>query len=106
MKLHPDLAGKLADEGQLTHESTQEQKAAGLDKLTTDEKQEMNKLNNLYKTKFGFPFVICARENKAESILNGLKTRLNNEKQQELITGIEEVKKICILRVKDIIKLQ
>lgn len=48
LQLHPDLAGKLAQEGQLTHESTEEQKAAGLNKLTLLQKKEMDYLNNQY----------------------------------------------------------
>lgn len=59
-----------------------------------------------YKTKFGFPFIICARENKVESILKGLKTRLEHEKPQELLSGIEEVKKISTLRLKDIVEIK
>jgi 2-oxo-4-hydroxy-4-carboxy-5-ureidoimidazoline decarboxylase len=34
IKAHPDLAGRLARAGQLTSESTEEQKSAGLDRLT------------------------------------------------------------------------
>lgn len=48
LKNFPDLAGKLADEGRLTEESIEEHKAAGLDKLTTLEKKELNDLNNKY----------------------------------------------------------
>jgi 2-oxo-4-hydroxy-4-carboxy-5-ureidoimidazoline decarboxylase len=51
----------------------------------------MNHLNQQYKQKFGFPFVICARENKKEAILSGLERRLNNSKETEAITGVEEV---------------
>lgn len=45
MKLHPDLAGKLADEGKLTIESTEEQKAAGLDQISPENKIKMNVYN-------------------------------------------------------------
>jgi 2-oxo-4-hydroxy-4-carboxy-5-ureidoimidazoline decarboxylase len=63
----------------------------------------MNHLNQQYKQKFGFPFVICARENKKEAILSGLERRLNNSKETEAITGVEEVKKICRLRILGIV---
>lgn len=56
-----------------------------------------------YKNKFGFPFIICARENKIQSIIEGLKTRLNNTRDQEIEIGINEVKKICKLRILDIV---
>ncbi|XP_026469312.1 2-oxo-4-hydroxy-4-carboxy-5-ureidoimidazoline decarboxylase-like, partial [Ctenocephalides felis] len=68
LKLHPDLAGRLLDIGNLTPESQKEQEAAGLHKLSQEEKQLMTDLNLEYKKKFGFPFVIVARENKAAAI--------------------------------------
>lgn len=56
-----------------------------------------------YREKFGFPFVICARQNKKEAILKGISERLENVCTVELNTGIEEVKKICMLRLLNII---
>ena len=47
--------------------------------------------------------MICARQNKKEAILRGIATRLNNDKTQEIETGVAEVKKICWLRLKNII---
>ncbi|XP_013382230.1 2-oxo-4-hydroxy-4-carboxy-5-ureidoimidazoline decarboxylase [Lingula anatina] len=104
LRNHPDLAGRLAAAGQLTRESTQEQKAAGLDTLTAEEKEKLNKLNTEYKAKFGFPFVICARENKKDAILKGLEHRVQNDLETETLTGVEEVKKICRLRLLDIME--
>ncbi|XP_069678658.1 2-oxo-4-hydroxy-4-carboxy-5-ureidoimidazoline decarboxylase-like [Periplaneta americana] len=103
LRLHPDLAGRLADEGKLTSESTMEQRSAGLHNLSPEDKAKINQLNASYQEKFGFPFVICARENKAAAILQGLQTRLHNSREKELETGIAEVKKICRLRVKALV---
>lgn len=100
LQLHPDLAGRLAAEGKLTAESTQEQKAAGLDRLDAAEAIELQTLNQLYLEQFGFPFVICVRQtNRIEAILAGLRQRLQHERETEVVAGIEEVKKICALRV-------
>ena len=64
----------------------------------------MCQLNNQYKAKFGFPFVICARLNKIEAILQGLQTRLNHTSvEAEVQIGIEQVLKISELRLKDIV---
>ncbi|XP_052821098.1 2-oxo-4-hydroxy-4-carboxy-5-ureidoimidazoline decarboxylase-like [Mya arenaria] len=103
IRLYPDLAGHLAHSGSLTAESTQEHKAAGLDTLTSEERATMAELNERYKTKFGFPFVICARENKKEAIINGLEVRIGNHASAEVETGLGEVKKICDLRLRDIV---
>ena len=78
LRVHPDLAGKLAENGQLTTESASEQSQANLDQLSPQEKAILGVLNCQYKEKFGFPFVICARLNKKESIIHGLKTLITS----------------------------
>ncbi|KAL4714392.1 hypothetical protein ACJJTC_017687 [Scirpophaga incertulas] len=104
LKLHPDLAGRMAIQGELTRESAGEQKSAGLNDITQDQRDTINSYNERYKVKFGFPFIICARENKVQSIIEGLNKRYNNTSEQEIETGINEVKKICKLRILDIVK--
>ncbi|XP_073965312.1 2-oxo-4-hydroxy-4-carboxy-5-ureidoimidazoline decarboxylase-like [Choristoneura fumiferana] len=101
---HPDLAGRLAAEGKLTTESASEQKTAGLDRLTPEQKTLINCNNERYKAKFGFPFIICARENKVASIIEGLQRRYNNTLAQEIQTATGEIKKICKLRILDLVK--
>ncbi|CAG9792033.1 unnamed protein product [Diatraea saccharalis] len=104
LKLHPDLAGRMAAAGQLTHESAVEQKCAGLNDLTKEQRDIIDISNERYKSKFGFPFIICARENKVQSIIDGLRRRYSNTRDQEIATGINEVKKICKLRILDLVK--
>lgn len=107
LQLHPDLAGKLAVDEKLTKESALEQASASLNLISSEQRQQLNDMNTKYKTKFGFPFVICVREtNKIEAILRGITLRLQNSKNEELSTGINEVKKICRLRIGQIIDLQ
>ena len=48
LRCHPDLAGRLAAAGQLTTESTAEQKAAGLDTITSEEKVQLDSLNSRF----------------------------------------------------------
>ena len=61
LRAHPDLAGKAALAGELTVESTEEQKRSGLGSLTVDEMKRFTTLNNAYKAKFGFPFILAVR---------------------------------------------
>ncbi|KAJ1529789.1 hypothetical protein ONE63_006535 [Megalurothrips usitatus] len=103
LRRHPDLAGTLAEQGLLTAESTREQKAAGLDQLTEQQKYDLKRLNLSYRDKFGFPFVICARENRAVAILEGLTRRMINTPEKEVAVGLAEVKKIARLRVLDVV---
>jgi 2-oxo-4-hydroxy-4-carboxy-5-ureidoimidazoline decarboxylase len=103
IRTHPDLVGKIALAGQLTKESTNEQASAGLNKLSPEEIDLFQKQNAAYKSKFGFPFVICARLNKKVAILAGFETRLKNSREQEIKTALEEIFKITELRLRDLI---
>ena len=101
IRAHPDLVGKAALAGTLTPESTREQASAGLDNLTQKEVATFTRLNNAYRDRFGFPFVICARENKKESILAGFDARLRNSPEEEIQTALDEIAKIARLRLQD-----
>lgn len=101
VRAHPDLVGRAALAGTLTKESTGEQAAAGLGNLTPDEIRRFQEQNEAYKTKFGFPFVICARENKKDVILAAFPGRLASTPEQELATALGEIDKIARLRLLD-----
>ena len=57
-----------------------------------------------YVDKFGFRFVICSRMSNIEIILKGLRVRCRNSLEDEVANGIEEVKKITALRMKDLLR--
>jgi len=103
---HPDLVGRAAREGGLTPASTGEQAAAGLDRLSPDEIARFEELNGAYRARFGFPFVICARENKQASILAGFNARLGNSRDEEIATALGEIAKITRLRLLDIVRAE
>jgi 2-oxo-4-hydroxy-4-carboxy-5-ureidoimidazoline decarboxylase len=103
IRAHPDLVGRAALAGTLTRESTGEQASAGLNKLSPEEIDLFQKQNVAYKNKFGFPFVICARMNKKETILAGFERRLKNSRNAEIKTALEEIFKIVELRLQDLI---
>lgn len=99
LRAHPDLAGRIAETGQLTASSTAEQASAGLDQLTPNEKARFYGLNQAYREKFGFPFIIAVREHTKQSILDRFEARLANITEQERQTALEEVFKIARLRL-------
>lgn len=74
-----------------------------MDALTSGEAERMARLNEEYKKRFGFPFVICARMNDKANILLQLSERCQNERAVERARGIEEVKKICRLRLQSLL---
>jgi 2-oxo-4-hydroxy-4-carboxy-5-ureidoimidazoline decarboxylase len=102
LRAHPDLVGRAALAGTLTPASTSEQATAGLDRLSPGEIAAFSRLNQAYRDRFGFPFVICARENKKDSILAGFDARLHNSREQEIEIALGEVAKICYFRLSDL----
>ncbi|HMQ35911.1 MAG TPA: 2-oxo-4-hydroxy-4-carboxy-5-ureidoimidazoline decarboxylase, partial [Chloroflexaceae bacterium] len=97
----PDLAGGGALGGRLTAESAGEQAAAGLTALSADELARFQVYNAAYKERFGFPFVICAREHKKDAILAAFPVRLANGRDDEIRTALDEIAKIAWLRLSD-----
>jgi OHCU decarboxylase len=104
IRAHPDLVGRAALAGTLTAASTSEQARAGLDRLTPDEVAAFQRFNQAYREKFGFPFVICARLNKKEAILNGFRTRMNHSREEEINAALEEIFKIADFRLRDLVE--
>lgn len=104
IQAHPDLVGRAARTGTLGPASTAEQTAAGLNNLTPEEIAAFERLNAEYQQRFGFPFVICARENKKESILAGFAARMRNTRDQEVATALDEIARICRLRLLDTVR--
>lgn len=105
IRAHPDLAGRLALAGKLTTESTREQASAGLDRMSADELAAVQKLNDTYRARFGFPFIICARLNDRAAILAAMQARLHNTPQQEHAAALAEIEKIAWLRLEDVLRI-
>ena len=103
LQAHPDLVGRAALTGTLTPESTHEQASAGLNALSPEEIATFTQLNASYKSRFGFPFVICVRENKKSGILAGFTERLQHNRPREIEIALGEVAKICLLRLHDLV---
>jgi 2-oxo-4-hydroxy-4-carboxy-5-ureidoimidazoline decarboxylase len=99
IKAHPDLAGKAARTGTLTLESTAEQASAGLDRLSEEEYATFHRLNEAYKQKFGFPFIICVRRHTKDSILDQLERRRAHDIDAERNTVLGEILRIVALRL-------
>ena len=104
IRAHPDLAGRLAQQNQLTAESTREQASAGLNQLTAAELAEFQKNNAAYLARFGFPFIICARLTNKSAILAAMQSRLSNSVDAEFSTALGEIEKIAQLRLNDLLQ--
>ncbi len=100
---HPDLAGKLAQRGELTEESQNEQKSAGLNQLTSNEFAEFQNLNTRYMNKHGFPFIIAVKGLTKLEILSEFRKRVNNSNEAEFYEACLQVERIAYIRIRDII---
>jgi OHCU decarboxylase len=101
IRAHPDLVGRAARAGRLTAASTGEQAAAGLHALSPAEAAAFGRYNAAYRERFGFPFVICARENKKEAILAAFPVRLEHTADEERQAALAEIGRIGWLRLCD-----
>jgi OHCU decarboxylase len=96
---HPDLAGKAAAKGELTPESTSEQAGAGIDQCTSEEYEQFQTLNEEYKAKFGFPFIMAVKGSNRHLILAAFVERLPNDPATEFQRAIDEINKIARFRL-------
>lgn len=96
---HPDLAGKAAMQGQLTEASTSEQAGAGIQQCTPEEFQRFTELNDAYKARFAFPFIMAVKGSNRHQILAAFETRINNPVDAEFAGALAEINKIALFRL-------
>lgn len=99
LRAHPDLAGRLAARGELTADSSAEQAAAGLDRCSPAELAEFQRLNDAYKARFGFPFIIAVRGLDRAAILEAFRRRVVHDPATEFREALDQVHRIARLRV-------
>lgn len=99
IKAHPDLANKTQRAAGLTAESTAEQNSVGLDRLSDAEYEAFERVNNAYRAKFGFPYIVCARRQTKDSILRDFARRLPNDASTEMQASLAEICRIAALRL-------
>jgi 2-oxo-4-hydroxy-4-carboxy-5-ureidoimidazoline decarboxylase len=103
IKAHPDLADTTQRAAGLTAESGAEQNSAGLDRLSDAEYAAFERVNNAYRAKFGFPYIVCVRRHAKDSILRDFERRLPNDATTEVATSIAEICRIAALRLDQLV---
>jgi len=102
VRAHPELADRAAIAGEHGAASAREQAAAGLDRLRPEQHAAIVALTRAYRERFGFPFVVCAREHTADSIVAAARARLAADPAAEERTALAEIAKIARLRLDDL----
>ena len=100
---HPDLARKTKI-SLLTSDSQKEQSNVGLDYCSEEEFNEFKDLNDKYKKKFGFPFILAVKGKNKLEILNNFRQRISYDIDVEFNEAKKQVKKIANLRLNEINK--
>ena len=101
LNLHP----KLAIEKKLTSFSTKEQTGAELDKCSKEDLAEFDHLNFDYEKKFKFPFIVAVKGKNKIEILENFRSRINNDYEKEFQEAKNQVMKIALLRLNEILEI-
>lgn len=96
---HPELAGKEAEAGTMTGDSTAEQSSAGLNALSRAEVDQIKQLNGRYRERHGFPFIIAVRRYDKAAIFAELRRRTEASTETELEEALAQIGTITRLRI-------
>ena len=89
LNAHPELAVAK----RMTSESISEQASAKLDNCSKEELEEFERLNEDYKKKFGFPFIIAVKGKDKNEILNNFRQRIQSDVESEFFEAKNKLKK-------------
>lgn len=98
IRAHPELLGRL-DAARLTESSRSEQAGAGLDRCTSEQKARMQAMNQAYRVKFGFPFIVAVKGLDWGGIIERMERRLANAPEAEVDNALAEIGRIARFRL-------
>lgn len=94
---HPKIGDLNALKNKYAHHATTEQGQVADAQETI--LQQLQQYNKDYEKKFGFIFIVCATGKSAQEMLNLIKQRMINTRDDELRNGANEQLKIIHLRI-------
>ncbi len=100
IQAHPDLGSKA----KMAEASVSEQAGAGLDRLSVEEFDRFQSLNQSYREKFSFPFIVAVKKHTKNSILEAFKQRLDNSIETEMQQAVAEICEIARFRLESTIQ--
>lgn len=95
LRAHPDLGARA----RMSDASAREQASAGLDRLTREEFERLQRLNRAYREKFGYPFLFAVRNSTAPQIIGALEARLARSPAEEFAEALQQVSRIARFRL-------
>jgi 2-oxo-4-hydroxy-4-carboxy-5-ureidoimidazoline decarboxylase len=97
LRAHPDLG----EQTEMTDASEQEQASAGLDELGPEQYETFQRLNETYRDRFEFPFIMAVKGASPDEIQAAMEARIDNAEREEFETALEQVHEIARLRLED-----
>jgi 2-oxo-4-hydroxy-4-carboxy-5-ureidoimidazoline decarboxylase len=105
IRAHPDLGTRA----RMSSASTGEQAGVGLDRLTLEEYQRLQRLNSTYREKFGFPFIYsvkggatrAVKGSATRDILRALEVRLAGDSDTEFALALAQIYRIAQIRLEE-----
>jgi 2-oxo-4-hydroxy-4-carboxy-5-ureidoimidazoline decarboxylase len=99
LRAHPDLGTRA----RMSDASIGEQHGAGLDRLTPEEFDRLQRLNTAYREKFCFPFLFAVKGSTKHDVLAALERRLPAAPEQEFEEALRQVRRIALFRLQDLL---
>jgi 2-oxo-4-hydroxy-4-carboxy-5-ureidoimidazoline decarboxylase len=100
LRAHPDLGARA----KMTDASQSEQAGAGLDRLTREELDRLQALNEAYRDRFGFPFLLAVKGATKHDILSALERRSSSTPDEEFVEALRQVYRIAKFRLDEMIE--
>jgi 2-oxo-4-hydroxy-4-carboxy-5-ureidoimidazoline decarboxylase len=100
LRAHPDLGTRA----RVSEASSMEQAGAGLDQLTQAEFERLRVLNEAYRDKFGFPFLLAVKGSTKHDILDALERRVQSSREEEYLVALDQVYRIARFRLEDTLR--
>ena len=104
IRAHPELAGKTALAGALTAASADEQSRAGLLHCSPEEFASLQRLNDAYRQRFGWPFILAVggprgRGLTRTEVIGTFERRLASHPDLECAECLRQIDRIAELRI-------
>ncbi|MBP9059984.1 MAG: 2-oxo-4-hydroxy-4-carboxy-5-ureidoimidazoline decarboxylase [Rhodoferax sp.] len=106
IQAHPELAGTVRLEQAMSSESAREQYRTGLKHCSPDELAKLQRLNEAYRDKFGFPFILAVGGPRGtglgrQEIIETMERRLQGHAGFEFSECLRQIHRIAELRLNE-----
>jgi OHCU decarboxylase len=98
LRAHPDLGTRA----RMSDASAGEQAGAGLDQLTSAAYADLQRLNQAYRDRFGFPFLLAVKGRTTAEVLLSLAVRVEADHAIEFLEALRQVGRIARFRLEDV----